>query len=604
MNNKIFGVLAFVVALVGVDCAHGVEFKNDQFGGSFNSTVTVGGGRRSDNPSCSIVGDSAACGGAANPEQWSAGDDGNLNYHKGDWFTLYLKGTHELLLKNDSGLKFFTRVTWKKDFKADDTRRTDLSDDAKEQIVNNVELLDLWVSKDFSLGERNGRVRLGQQVISWGEALYLTGGVSTNVFDVQKLLVPGTQLKEAFLPVQALSLSSSLSDTLNVEGYYQFKWRRSRVPPVGSYFSTADYYDKGRGPIAYSGTNPNVTAPDQYSTPGAPRLMSQDQAVLAIYGAGNFGIPILPDKTPKDGGQFGLSLKWAPEGTQTNFGFFAVNYHDQLPVLANASTFNGTLGADIPALQWTFLENRQMYGLTSSFPLGNWAIGTELSYRPKDAVTLSGCYGAGGPLDVVANPAPIDPASCKLYKDMHKYQASVTALLQLQKSENPFVLNALAADSAFLTIEAAVTRYPGVVNGRIRQTIDGVEVDQVAQAGYLLGLDRSDPNHPIAARVGTATSWGYVLDFNWTYDGRPFPGWQLTPGITFTHSVKGDTPNISAQFLEGNKSANLYLLLNQNPTAWQFGINYTTYFGGKNDAVDRQVFKDRDFFGFFASYNF
>lgn len=611
MNNKIFGVPALVAALAAADYAHGVEFKNDLFEGSFNSTVTVGGGRRSSNPSCSIVGDSAACGGTANPEQWSAGDDGDLNYRKGDWFTLYLKGTHELLLKNSSGLKFFARGTWKKDFKADDTRRTDLSEDAKKQIVNNAELLDLWVSKDFSIGDRNGRVRLGQQVISWGEALYLTGGVATNVLDIQKLLVPGTQLKEAFLPVQALSVSSSLSDTVNLEAYYQFKWRRSRVAPVGSYFSAGDYYDKGRGPVAYLGSNPNVTAPDQYSTPGAPRQMSQDDAVVAIYGAGNYGIPILADKTPKKGGQYGLSLKWAPAGTQSNFGFFAVNYHDQLPVLTNGSMVNGNVNGQLglpadtplPALQWRFLENRKMYGLTSSFPLGNWAIGTELTYRPKDAVTLSGCYGAGGALDAATNPAPIDPASCELYKDMKKYQASVTALLQLQKSEHPFVLNLLGADSAFLTIEAALTRYPGIVNGRIRQTINGVEVDQVAQAGYFLGLDRSDPNHPIAARLGTATSWGYVLDFNWTYDGL-IPGWQLTPGVTFSHSVKGDTPNIVAQFLEGNKSANLYLMLNQNPTVWQFGINYTSYFGGKKSPVERQVFKDRDFFGFFASYNF
>jgi hypothetical protein len=45
-------------------------------------------------------------------------------------------------------------------------------------------------------------------------------------------------------------------------------------------------------------------------------------------------------------------------------------------------------------------------------------------------------------------------------------------------------------------------------------------------------------------------------------------------------------------------------MLNQNPTVWQFGINYTSYFGGKKSPVERQVFKDRDFFGFFASYNF
>jgi hypothetical protein len=95
-----------------------------------------------------------------------------------------------------------------------------------------------------------------------------------------------------------------------------------------------------------------------------------------------------------------------------------------------------------------------------------------------------------------------------------------------------------------------------------------------------------------------------VVDFNWTYDGKLISGWQVTPGVTFSHSVKGDTPNYSAQFLEGNKSANFYILFAQNPTKWQGGINLTTYFGGKNDVVVRQYFKDRAFIGGFVSYNF
>jgi hypothetical protein len=68
--------------------------------------------------------------------------------------------------------------------------------------------------------------------------------------------------------------------------------------------------------------------------------------------------------------------------------------------------------------------------------------------------------------------------------------------------------------------------------------------------------------------------------------------------------MKGDTPNFTAQWLEGNQSANFYVLFNENPIRWQAGINYTTYFGGKNDVINRQYNKDRDFLGAFVSYNF
>ncbi|MFP3758926.1 DUF1302 family protein, partial [Cupriavidus sp. SIMBA_020] len=46
-----------------------------------------------------------------------------------------------------------------------------------------------------------------------------------------------------------------------------------------------------------------------------------------------------------------------------------------------------------------FPEDRHMIGVSANFPVGDWAIGTELSYRPRDAVPLnpaSGCVAQGG----------------------------------------------------------------------------------------------------------------------------------------------------------------------------------------------------------------
>ena len=69
---------------------------------------------------------------AANTAVSSNGDDGDLNYNKHDFYTTYLKVTPELLLKFPADFKFMARATGLYDFKATDTRRTDLADDAKQ----------------------------------------------------------------------------------------------------------------------------------------------------------------------------------------------------------------------------------------------------------------------------------------------------------------------------------------------------------------------------------------------------------------------------------------------------------------------------------------
>ena len=54
-------------------------------------------------------------------------------------------------------------------------------------------------------------MRAGNQVISWGESLFLPGGLnSTNAIDIMRLSQPGTQLKEVFLPAPMISFASGL----------------------------------------------------------------------------------------------------------------------------------------------------------------------------------------------------------------------------------------------------------------------------------------------------------------------------------------------------------------------------------------------------------
>ena len=156
---------------------------------------------------------------------------------------------------------------------------------------------------------------------------------------------------------------------------------------------------------------------------------------------------------------------------------------------------------------------------------------------------------------------------------------------------------------AVLTAELTWIYYPGVKSSGVTRNIGGQSVTQVPAAGYYPWLNgNSNLGYPIVAAQGTANSVGATVDFNWTYDGTLIRGWQVTPGITFTDALYGYTPTFSANYLQGAKSVNLYVLFNQNPAVWQAGINYTAFFGGHGSVG--QAYADRNFIGMFVTRNF
>jgi hypothetical protein len=553
--HRLAGAVAAACAAAGPAVA--VTFETESIKGSFDSTITLGAGKRLQRQSCALLGTpTAQCSGSdVNPLTWSGADDGNLNYDKGDFFTAYLKGTHELLLTMPAdGLKFMARANWLKDFKADDTRTTPLQRDAKKEIVNDVNLLDLWVSKDFSAGGNNGRVKVGNQVVSWGESLFALGGISaTNAVDIVRLSNPGVQLKEVFLPAPIASVSSALGHGLSAEAYAQWDWNRYKFPPVGSYWSQGDIFDKGRGDLPF----------------------------------------LDRDKEPKRSGQFGVSLRWKSEALDTNFGVYAINYHDKTPNL-NYSNPDALL-------QWTFLENRKLYGVSANTSLGDWAVGAELSYRPRDAVALSPCADAGtggSAQDFTPTSAPTQ--ACPGWVDNKRYQFHLTGIYSLIPANAGGFLKAVGADTGTFLGEFVVIRYPGISENKlITRTINGVAVEQVPAAGlWLLPSGGSG----VTKGLGDATSMGLMFDFSLVYDSTIIKGWQVIPGLFYQQALKGSTPNFFGNWLEGGKAVNFYVNFVQNPAHWQAGINVAKFFGGKTPT--HQPLGDRDFVGLYLSRNF
>ena len=541
-----------LIAAAALLACHGqaiaLTFQTDSISGNFDSTVSVGTGVRARHATCGLVlagatGEGAPAGCLAPTS--ALGDQGNLNYDRGDRFTTYLKGSHELLLKLPSEVSVLARANWVRDFSSTQTSGfssavdpgapavTDgLSADARKDLRFKARLLDLWVSKSFEVGEQRARVRVGNQVISWGESLFLPGGInSTNAVDIMRLSQPGTQLKEAVLPAPMISVASGLGPGLNFEAYLQTRWNANYFPPTGSYWSVVN--GLGRGDSAYG---------------------------LATVKARNSG-------------QWGASLRYQPDGTQLNLGLYAMNYHDKGPNFSTNIHDTGAVG-------WTYAEDRKLYGASANFPLGDWAIGTELSYRPKDAVALnanaSGCSSQNG--------------NC--WVDEKRLQWHVTALYSATPGNARGLLELLGADTATLLAEAVLIRYP-----KLKASYGG---DPIAAGGWGWGQETDAAGTPVP--VGTKTSAGFNFDFSWVYDGTLVKGWQVVPEIYYFQALSGRTPNVVGNFMKGAKSANFIVSLIQNPASWQVAVNYAVFRGGKS--VFDQPYRDRDFFGINVSRNF
>ena len=167
---------------------------------------------------------------------------------------------------------------------------------------------------------------------------------------------------------------------------------------------------------------------------------------LGVALVGGAALPMLPfDRS----GQFGAALRYQPPGSQANFGFYAMRYHDKGPNIDYANPAAGT-GAE-----FRYLEGRTLYGASTNFALGDWAIGAELSYRPKDAVALNPLWNntINGNFCLLGG---------KCYVEEKKYQMHLTGLLSMTPGDYSGILNFLGADTATLMAEAVLVRYPGM----------------------------------------------------------------------------------------------------------------------------------------------
>src|SRR6188508_2613250 len=213
------------------------DFQNDDgsFTGSWDTTLTFGQAWRIESRDCRLIAIAdGGCGRSPNI------DDGNLNWDT-DMFSQAAKILTELSL-NFKNTGVFVRASALYDNVAEDTARTPLTDSSKDLVKSYTRLLDAFFYTKFSMGSANAELRLGRQAVSWGESTFIQNGINViNHFDVAALRVPGSELKEAFLPQEMVNFSVQFTDNFSAQAIYITDWNATVPEPAGSYFSNNDF---------------------------------------------------------------------------------------------------------------------------------------------------------------------------------------------------------------------------------------------------------------------------------------------------------------------------------------------------------------------------
>lgn len=541
----------------------------------------------------------------AAPGRWSINsDDGNLKYDDGDLFSNAIKLTSDISFSYNTWGGFF-RINYFYDFENAD--RDDLSRTAKEFVGENFRLLDAYVYKDFEIGNQYASVRLGRQVVSWGESTFIQQGINViNPIDVSKIRVAGAELKEAFLPIDMITFSSSLTTNLSMEAVYLFEFEQTDPDPAGTYFGTNDFATPGGEYVALGfGIIPEYTLlPYLQSIPGVEALAAQTR---------DFSIQRRHVAGASDDGQYGLSFKYYSEPlNNTEFGFYYLNYHSRVPLISGTSLgdpYRGTgpTSANSGAYFIEFPEDINLYGLSFSTTINSigWALQGELSYRDNVPLQLDDVevlFAALSPLNALIE-APYD----RFYSQLGDYgpQEYIRGWERHKVSQLQFTATKLfGPNNFFKTDSIAFITEVGFTNvwdlpSQDVMRYNGPGSDTGGGPSWQDGGNSRNPITEPSAGFATPFSWGYRLAARFDYLGAFGTPWNVSPRIAFNHDVNGTTPGPGGNFIEGVKS----LTIGVNGVyleKWSADLSYTSFSGGGI----YNLIGDRDFASFNIKYSF
>ena len=350
-------------------------------------------------------------------------DNGNLNYDKGDLTAALVQLRPKLELGWDdwqfraSALFFHDIVNTGFDETHADTRfqprHTPRSGEVETLYASGHRLGDLFVSRSFDVGGQELLLKVGNQVLNWGEANLVQFNTISEIspLDAPVLGMPGAEPSQLQLAVPLAVASLTLTESLAIEVLWQARWRGARLPASGSFLSFSDIAGGGRYAILGLG-NFNEDPERLYQPAGLASAISSSTRTVYVPDE-DFG-------APRDGGQYGARLNyladWLNNGTELALHY--LHYHSRYPLLSGiAADSSCTRDATLPGFAGAFVacqgfnaafnpigreplpvdtvqlfldypEDIDLIGLSFNTNIGDWALSGEYVYRPNQPLQI------------------------------------------------------------------------------------------------------------------------------------------------------------------------------------------------------------------------
>ncbi len=605
--------LGLIGSGLGLTPAYAIQFDKGGISGSIDTTVTAATSLRMAYPSAELIG-------FTNGGRQSSinTDNGNQNFDFGDPVAGGIKVTHELDVtwKNYG---FFGRMYYFYDWVLMNTDgyRYPLSTPAERYSGSNIKLLDAYLTADFEPFGRPLTIRVGNQVLSWGESTFIQFGINTiNPVDVSKLRAAGAELRDALLPLPMISLNAGITENLSVEAFYQFYWQQTEIEPTSTFFSSNDYAGPGGKYIFLSkGLPPDSDRPP---TPVGAKPPTGDVLLRTN------------DNKPGDMGQGGIALRYfSPELNDTEFGLYFINYHSRMPLFSGRTGVAPPSAPEDPSSIAEWLDHTDLlgYGLlygdyassagfirdypknihmvgasfSTDFPTWGLAIQGEISYRPNVPIQVDDVELLESAM------APLDPYIYAL--------KTVEAMLEGHPppTKGPIFGRSQLGPQEFdsyvqgwkrkqiLQPQVTLTKMFGPMLGFIDQMV------VLGEVGAMWVIDMESKSELRYEGPGTFTSadpWftevhaqaattvdGFADPFSWGYRLiaradilNAIGPVTLQPLLAFSHDVNGTSPSPTVSFLEGRMAGTVAITASYL-NRYRLKISYTNYFstrGTKN----------------------
>ena len=606
--------------------AQAIEFNFGAIEANLDSQLSMGSSWRVEGASSSLLTDSSG------GDLFSTNDDSDRNYQKGDAFSQIFKGSHDLqfsfqnfggfvrgkywydsALENNSvdyghgpttevGGLSGSQLSYQSNSKLDDSNFNDLSQ------ASGAALLDAFVYAEFDVFDMPLDVRLGKQVVSWGESTFILGGINAiNPIDVNAFSRPGAEIKEGLLPVNMAFANLGLSDSLSAEIFYQLEFQETVLPGCGTYFSNNDFAADGCDLIAVSNGDLSVARHEDGK------------------------------RKARDDGQYGLAFRYLSEELgDTEFGFYAMNIHSRAPFFnginysytpeqetqlyvtganlayetAGLSTSQGEVptalqagidagDADSIALQAAAMEYGNNYvisaraldasyysaypedmkitGLSFATNVGSVALSGEISHTLDAPVQINGSMI----IQVLLEGEDASPSTAIQNLNLAPGETvqgyRLFDISQLQMTAIKIIDRVAGASSISFIGEAGYTFIHGFDEGS-----DALKFGR----SDIFGTPGDEGNKDDG--FVTTSSWGYRARVVADYPDA-LMGINLQPMLAWSEDVKGYSPESASNFNEGQQSLELSVQATYLET-YNASLSYTQFMGG-----DYSIMKDRDF---------